>query len=174
VIVLIQEIRSIWSKVSRGGAAAALRNSVPEAALFPTIKAKPAAHQIFHHLVVYGEANDFAVPVKSESVELATSSNDIGCVKINVLSERVAVAYEYNYKCGGLPPRQVRPGVNVREEVMIEPGSWVRVRYNGRFSGDEWWYEKVVVNVGLLHKPDTEIFISTEPLHEISQMAELW
>ena len=173
-MVLIQEIRSVWSKVSRGGGAAALRNSVPEAALFPAVKAKPAAHQIFHHLVVYGETNDFARPVKSESVELAKSFADIGCVKINVLSERVTVAYEYNYKCGGLPPRQIRPGVNVREEVIVEPGGWVRVRYNGRFSGDEWWYEKVVVNVGSLQKPDAEIFISTEPLQEISQVAGLW
>jgi hypothetical protein len=135
VIVLIQEIRSIWSKVSRGGAAAALRNSVPDAALFPTIKAKPAAHQIFHHLVVYGETNDFAGPVKSESVELPTSSTDVGCVKIEVLAERVTVAYEYNYKCGGLPPRRSMPGVNVREEMIVEPGGWVRVRYNGRLSG---------------------------------------
>jgi hypothetical protein len=172
-MVLIQEIRSIWSKASRGGVAAALRNSVPEAVPFPPIKSTTAAHQVFHQTLVYGEANDFAEPLKSESVELAADSSDIGCVKIRVSSERVIVSYEYDYRCGGLPPRQVRPGVNVAEERVVVPESWVRVRYNGRFSGDEWWYEKVSVNVGLFRRPDADIFILTEPAGEISQMVEL-
>lgn len=172
-MVLIQEIRSIWSKASRGGAAAALRNSVPEAAPFPINKSRSAVHQVFHQILVYGETNDFAEPIKSESVELAAGLTDIGCVKIRVSSERVIVSYEYDYRCGGLPPRQTRPGVNVGEERVVVPESWVRVRYNGRFSGDEWWYEKVVVNVGLFQRPDADIFIRTEPAGEISQMAEL-
>lgn len=172
-MVLIQEIRSIWSKASRGGAAAALRNSVPEAVPFPIIKSRPAAHKVFHQILVYGEANAFAEPLKSESREPAADLTDIGCVKIRVSPERVIVSYEYDYRCGGLPPRQTRPGVNVRAELIVEPESWARVRYNGRFSGDEWWYEKVVVNVGLFRQPCADIFGSTEPAGEISQMAEL-
>jgi hypothetical protein len=172
-MILIQEIRSIWSKASRGGAAAALRNSVPEAAPFPVIGAKSTADKIFRQLLVYGETNDFTEPLKSEIVELKSDSISIGCVKINVLSEQLIVAYEYNYKCGGLPPRLSKPGVNLKEEVIVERESWVRVKYNGRFSGDEWWYEKVVANIGLFQKSDADVFNSTEPVDEIAQMVEL-
>jgi hypothetical protein len=172
-MILIQEIRSIWSKASRGGAAATLRNSVPEATLFPLSRSKSAAHKIFRQLLIYGETNDFAEPIKSEIVELASDTISIGCVKVEVSSECVIVAYEYDYKCGGLPPRHNESGVNLKEEVIVEPESWVRVKYNGRFSGDEWWYEKRVVNVGIFEKAHTDIFSSMGPAHEISQMAEL-
>jgi hypothetical protein len=172
-MVLIQEIRSVWSKASRGGAAAASRNSVPEAVRFPMDRSKAAAHKIFHQSLIYGETNDFAEPLKSGMVESSSHLIIIGCVRIEVTSEHVMVAYEYDYRCGGLPPRQSRPGINLREEVIVEPDSWVCIKYNGRFSGDEWWYEKVVVNIGLFQKPDAEVFSSREPVDEISQMAEL-
>jgi hypothetical protein len=159
-MILIQEIRGIWSKASRGGAAAALRTSVPEAALF-------------HQLLVYGEANDFTEPLNAEIVELESDSISVGCVKISAPSEQLVVAYEYDYGCGGLPPRLRRPGINLREELIVGRESWVRVKYNGRFSGDEWWYEKVVVNVGLFQNPDAGLFGSTKPAGEISQMAAL-
>ena len=172
-MILIQEIRGIWSKASRGGAAAALRNSVPEAALFPISRSKSTAHKIFHQLLVYGEANDFTEPLKAEIVELESDSISVGCVKISAPSEQLVVAYEYDYGCGGLPPRLRRPGINLREELIVGRESWVRVKYNGRFSGDEWWYEKVVVNVGLFQNPDAGLFGSTKPAGEISQMAAL-
>lgn len=117
--------------------------------------------------------NDFAAPIKSEAVDSAGDSISVGCVRVEVSAGRAAVTYEYDYKCGGMPPRQTKPGLNLREELTVEPGRWVRVRYNGRFSGDEWWYEKVVVNVGLFRRPHAGVFISTEPAGEISQMANL-
>jgi hypothetical protein len=170
--VAIQEIRTIWSKASRGGAAAARRNAVPEAALFPPA-GSPSAPAIVRQRQVYGEANDFAEPLESEAVESTSDSISIGCVTIGVSAGRVTVAYEYDYRCGGLPPRHSRPGAGGRDELAVEPGRWVRVRYNGRFSGDVWWYEKVVVNVGLFERPAPDMFVSTEPAEEISRMAEL-
>lgn len=172
-MVLIQEIRSVWSKAARGGAAAVLRNSVAESAPFSITSSKPATHKITRQLLVYAEANDFAEPIKSEVVESEAAAITIGCVKIEILDNGCLVAYEYDYKCGGLPPRRNRAGVSLREEMVVEPGCWVRVRYNGRFRGDEWWYEKVVVNVGMFEKPDADVFTLTEPVNEISQMAEL-
>ena len=173
LIVLIQEIRTIWSKASRGGAAAARRNSVPEAALFHTTASHSAAHKLFHQLLVYGEANDFAEPLKSETSELISDSIGVGCVRVEASAGRVDVVYEYDYRCGGLPPRRSKRGVSRRDDLAVEPGRWVRVKYNGRFSGDEWWYEKVVVNVGLFTRPGADVFISTEPAEELSEMAEL-
>jgi hypothetical protein len=171
-MVVIQEIRTVWSKASRGGAAAALRNAVPETALLHADGLQSAARRIFRQLLVYGEANDFAGPVKSEVVWSVADSISAGCVKVGVSAGRITVTYEYDYRFGGLPPRQTKPGVNVREELIVEPESWVRVRYNGRFSGDEWWYEKVVVNVGLFQRPRADIFDSTGPAGEISQIAK--
>jgi hypothetical protein len=119
-MILIQEIRSIWTKASRGGAAAAVRNSVPEVALFPMIGSKSMAHQILRQLIVYGEINDFAEPLKSEITALASDSISIGCVKIKVSSKQLVVAYEYDYKSGGLPPRHSTSGVNLKEEMIVE------------------------------------------------------
>lgn len=172
-MVLIQEIRTVWSKASRGGAAAARRSSVPEAALFHPPGARPAAGQIFHRVLFYGEANDFAGPIKSEAAELTADSTSVGCVRVEVSARGLTVAYEYDYGCGGLPPRMARPGVGLREEMTVGPESWARVRYNGRFSGEDWWYQKVVVNVGSFERPGADVFIATAPAFEISQMAKL-
>jgi hypothetical protein len=172
-MVLIQEIRTAWTKASRGGAAATLRNRVPEAAIFPAVESKPAADKIFHHRLIYGEADDFAAPVKSETAEAESDRITIGCVKIEVSPEKLVVAYEYDHKCGGAPARRGGLGVSLEEELIVERGRWARVKYNGRFTGDEWWYEKLVVNVGLFERYDARAFYSTAPTHEIVRMAEL-
>lgn len=172
-MILIQEIRSIWSKASRGGPAAALRNAVPEAAPFPLVRAGSKTGPILHQSLLYGELNGFAEPISSQVVELRSDRISIGCVKIEVSSEQLVVAYEYDYRCGGAPPRHSRPGVNLKEEVVAGHESWVRVKYNGRFSGEDWWYEKVVLNVGLFQEYEPGVFYSSKPSHEISQMAEL-
>ncbi len=172
-MILIQEIRSVWSKASRGGAAAASRNSVPEAAPFPATGSTPTSHKIFRQILTYGESNGFIEPLESEIAESEFDSITVGCVKIDVSPERLVVVYEYDYKRCGLPPRHSAPGVNLREELIVARGSWARVKYNGRFGGDEWWYEKVVVNVGQFQKHDAGVFISARPAHEISQMARL-
>lgn len=168
-VILVQEIRSVWTKASRGGPAAALRNSVPEAAPFPTAAARPPADRIFHQALVYGEANGFASPLKSEFAVSDAASLAVGCVKIHVSAGRLLVAYEYDHRAGGLPPRLDRPD----EEITLPPGSWARVKHNGRFTGDEWWYEKLVVNVGLFRRPDPAAFLATPPPHEINRLADL-
>ncbi len=172
-MILIQEIRSVWTKASRGGAGAALRNSVPEAAIFPAVGSKSAADKIFHHRLLYAEANDFAAPVRSEIAEHEHGSISVGCVKIEVSLEKLIVAYEYDYRCGGAPQRRGGLGMNLREEAVVGRDSWARVKYNGRFGGEEWWYEKLVINVGLFVRHDARAFYSTTPAREIVQMAEL-
>lgn len=172
-MILIQEIRSVWTKASRGGESAARRNSVPEAAPLPALGSKSTRDKIFHQILVYVEANDFAAPVKSEFAEYESESIIVGCVKIHVAPERLVVAYEYDYKSGGAPRRRGRRGEDLREEVIVERGSWARVKYNGRFTGDEWWYEKVVVNVALCKDNETGAFYSGVPPREIAHMARL-
>jgi hypothetical protein len=104
-MILVQEIRSLWTKASRGGGAAARRNSVPEAAPFPAAGSESAARKILHQILVYGEANNFAGPIKSEIVEAESDSLVVGCVKINVTPERLAVTYEYEHKSDGANAR---------------------------------------------------------------------
>ncbi|HEX8161615.1 MAG TPA: hypothetical protein VF538_07060 [Pyrinomonadaceae bacterium] len=117
--------------------------------------------------------NGFAGPLESGIVELGPDPITVGCVKIEVTPERLIVAYEYDDKCGGRPPRRGKSGAALKEVVAVGPGSWARVKYNGRFVGDEWWYEKVVVNVGLFRRHEPGAFCSTEPAYEVTHMAEL-
>ena len=57
---------------------------------------------------------------------------------------------------------------------QLQLGNWGRVVYNGRHSDDRgWWYEKVVANVALLVKFDSQVFLRDTPAHELNEMAEL-
>ena len=58
---------------------------------------------------------------------------------------------------------------------LLCPGKWGRLRYNGRFvemDSGNWFYEKTVVNIGLLFQPAVDIFFAT-PHNSFSDMARL-
>ncbi|MEV4191402.1 hypothetical protein [Streptomyces toxytricini] len=129
--ITVQWIRTSWTKLSRGGKAAARRNAVPIG--FPVRQAPPS----FAHVVEVSEWDGF---VPHESVK------DLGDVGVDVRDEgdrlRVLAREERVY---GMPPRPRRPPA-----VRLSEGQWVRWQLNYRFGGighGNWSYWLDTFNV---------------------------
>ncbi|WP_437087642.1 hypothetical protein [Streptomyces sp. enrichment culture] len=129
--ITVQWIRTSWTKLSRGGDAAARRNAVP--AGFPVSQVPPS----FAHFVEMSEWDGF---VPHESVK------DLGEVGVGLRDEgdrlRVLACEERVY---GMPPRSRRPPA-----VRLSPCQWVRWQLNYRFSGighGDWSYWLDTFNV---------------------------
>lgn len=175
-MILVQHITSSWSKASRGGPPAARRNAVPEALPLPTEAAGKRGDTLIQHTVSYGEDNDFASPLHDSLTAGGAGVIRVGCVRVEPLAGAARVAFEYDPRAAGMPPRDTHPRAAAKTGFELGAGEWGRVLYNGRFSSDEggWWYRKTVVNVACCDEVKAEVFVSTRPLYTIDRMVVLW
>jgi hypothetical protein len=133
VDVVVQWVRTSWTKRSRGGVAATRRNAVPVAFELPTVSA-PLVHE-----VVMCEHDDFQ-PRSSVSHELPEAD---GGVLVRAEGDRLRVQLMDNPS--GMPRRWRRPPA-----VRLAPGGWLRWQINYRFSGGccgEWTYRLDTLNL---------------------------
>ena len=179
--VLIQRIDTTWTKASRGGQGAVQRNGTPAALPVPCFLGFHSSEFGFHvHRLWFAEQNGF-VPTETVAVKRGHSWQE-GCVLLTRDEDVVRVRFEYDHHKGGAPARRmVDPTGNLsplsQEAFTLRLGEWGRVSYNGRFSHadtGEWWYEKVICNVGLSLRPPADWFSHGAPNYLYSQMAELW
>jgi hypothetical protein len=170
--VLVQRIKTVWTKKSRGGRLASLRNAVPEALAVPFEGRRGAAGFVIHE-VVYHEADEFGGPLSVSLKEFAGDRLEVGCVTVRLSGDDVVVEYLHSYG-GGAPVRRGRGGLAPPRSFALGRGQFGRVIHNGRFSGDEWWYEKVVVNVGGRGRQSPAAFTRGGPAFVIDDTAALW
>ncbi|HEX9952148.1 MAG TPA: hypothetical protein VGB53_10295 [Rubricoccaceae bacterium] len=172
-MTVVQEITVWWTKTARSAPGATIRNAVPERFDLPFRPATMARFDIVHHRVLIREWTGF--DDREETVEehrvVAGQPLRLGCVRVEPGPDAVQVVYAYDYTCGGVPERTTRP----RPVLLLKPGQWGRVVYNGRFEDrgtGEWLYKKVVANVA--HVGDTpEAAFSGEPSKMFSDLAHL-
>lgn len=131
--ITAQWVRVSWTKLSRGGPAAAVRNALPAGCVLPELPGRSA------HVVRMREEAGFA-PVETVA--------DVGT--LNVSLREVGGRLRVLPRIGplhGLPPRKRRPPA-----VKLAPGEWVRWRLNYRFSSSagmqDWSYWLDTFNVG--------------------------
>ncbi|MFD0369805.1 hypothetical protein [Streptomyces sp. NPDC127114] len=145
--ITVQWVRTSWTKHSRGGEAAALRNAVPAGFRLP-----PPAPDVAH-FVHMAEWNGFT-PQASE--------RPLRSVDVGLRDERGRLRVQaWVNPMSGLPPRRRRPPA-----VRLEPGQWVRWQLNYRFSGvtsaRDWSYWLDTFNVA--YGPvDRDAFLSEPP-----------
>jgi hypothetical protein len=175
-MILVQHIICSWSKASRGGPSAARRNAVPEALPLPDAGVGKRGDALIQHTASYGEGNDFASPSRDSFTAESAGVISIGCVRVEPLGGGARVAFEYDFRRAGMPPRETHPRAQTKTDFELGVGEWGRVLYNGRFSSDEggWWYQKTVVNVGCYDEVQAGVFVSTPPLYTVDRMASLW
>ncbi|MDX6694520.1 MAG: hypothetical protein QOF02_2123 [Blastocatellia bacterium] len=172
-IVIVQSIKSVWTKKSRGGKLAGLRNAVAESFTIPLQNLTSNESFIFH-AIVYDESNNFVSPVINSVGVIEGARLETGCVRVEQASGRVLVSYEYSGARCGAPERAKWPGASVGQSFELLPNECGRVVYNGRFSGNHWWYEKRVMNVGRFAQPLEQSFTRSRPAHLIDDTATLW
>ena len=107
-----------------------------------------------------------------ESVNPTVRPIAIGCVAVDHGEEEAIATFRYDRSCGGEPDRR-----GARKTLRIGVNEWGQIVYNGRFQDyDEggWWYEKMVVNVGLFERLTPGVFTKQEPTCRYSAMGELF
>ncbi|HEX8171961.1 MAG TPA: hypothetical protein VF824_15600 [Thermoanaerobaculia bacterium] len=148
--IVIQEIVTIWTEESRGGEGARLRNAVASVLPLPA-SLQRIAHGVVYHSVSCHERNAFA-PRDEIAGVLPSVPERLRCLRLEEEEELLVVLYQWESACGA-PRRDEQPPQRI---AQVHRGELVRVVYNGRFSGEDfWWYQQVVTNVAFGIEPAT-------------------
>ncbi|WP_053648936.1 hypothetical protein [Streptomyces sp. XY431] len=142
--ITVQWIRTSWTKQSRGGEAAARRNTAPAAFVLPAAAAS-SAHVVRMHERDRFQPRETREELRGIAVGLREADG-----RLRVLP-RVDPLF-------GLPPRPRRPPA-----VRLRPGQWVRWQLNYRFSSaagmQDWSYWLDTFNIA--YGPvDADVFLS--------------
>ncbi|GAA1707518.1 hypothetical protein ACFTSF_37655 [Kribbella sp. NPDC056951] len=166
--VVVQWVRTTWTKRSRGEPGASRRNAVPVGFRLPDDEAP------FVHGVVMREQDDFKVwegtrsglpdevtPTRGrEQLESGVEVTPVGGL---IQVQLTATPY-------GLPPRP-----NRARAVRLAPDEWVRWQINYRYPshwGEDWVYRLDTLN--LFHgSPPLDAFLG-EPTYEVKELASLF
>lgn len=169
-IILVQEIRTDWSKVSRGAPGAAKRAAVPRALPLPLHRADRDFYALFEHRVFFSEWEGFRDPGEQVACSEEVGQVIYGCVRLKLEGESLRVVWKYDPGYAGAPSRDGNP----KQAFTLRPGQWGRVVYNGRFGEDEgWYYRQTTFNVALAERASACVFTESEPAHVYKQVAEL-
>lgn len=135
--VIIQRVQTSWTKQSRGGPLAAIRNAAPVGFALPRVT-PPFLHE------VWMRESEESRPQHRSVDELSNAAEDHG-VLLRVegdgrLRVQLAVAPF------GMPRRHRRPPA-----VRLNRGEWLRWQINYRFAGgtrgDQWTYRLDTLNI---------------------------
>jgi hypothetical protein len=151
---VVQVIHLGWDKSARGGQGARHRNAVPQAFAVPVADLAAASGHLCVGISQWAERNAFAEPFSIRKMRVAvTEEFSFKCVAVSRDLDGLQVRYQYNQADGGAPDRWYLNSSSVCGEpgrlLVVRPGQWVRVCYNGRFScidSGAWWYEQTTVN----------------------------
>ena len=179
-MVVAQSVEVEWTKKYRGGAAAENRARAPEAVALPF--PIPPGHQpvcVVHvtkpvcvvHAVRFTFGTYLPDSVPRDQVEVYPASRlSFRSVIVHPATDLVRVEFKWRAD-EGAPPRD---RANNPAALVLRPGEWGRVRYNGRKVWEETWaYAKRVLNIGFFAEARATIFLDTEPVAVYSQMARL-
>jgi hypothetical protein len=170
-IVVVQQVRTIWTKKSRGGPGAVRRNVVPEACAIPLKQIPERGIELIHHEVTFREKDAFAKPIHKVTINTTLRPLAVGCVAIHIGADHVTMEFQYRADCAGAPNRGWAQRI-----IPLAIGEWGQIAYNGRFApgwhGD-WWYEKTVVNAAIVDHLSDHLFTGESPTYRYELFGKL-
>ena len=157
--IVMQWVRTSWTKDSRGGAAAAARNAAPIAFELPVIDWAVV------HEVTMKEANGFRPTSSLRDLPQTRPRMTIEGVSLTENGERLRVL-PIIPALWQIPPRRSRPPA-----VHLKPGQWIRWQLNYRFSSatgrGDWTYHLHTLNLAYgLTEADAFLRIPTHYVDE--------
>jgi hypothetical protein len=168
----LQLLTTEWTKESRGGSGARLRNTTPQGVVLPEslIGADDGTLRIHH--VYFSERNNFLPREGTNTRSGRSTFEEMEAFRVERTEEGVRVLLDHGRM--GLPGAhewswEMARGNQYEELLSVRPGEWGRAVYNERISYWEtshWGYCKHVLNVGLLRDASPDVFLATEPAHE--------
>jgi hypothetical protein len=182
MLLIIQEIKVKWTKLSRGAPHAARRNAVPSILPLPpslnTASPPTADRSIVHHQITFDEANDFTphATLTLKTIDPPNRHFKFGCLHPQWTSESAQIIFTYSASCGGAPDRSAPP----QTVLTLHPDQWGQIIYNGRFSrgySGDWYYQHFVFNIALLPTTtaalDPALFTTTPPIKVYKNLVQL-
>ena len=175
---LVQVIQISWDKSARGGQGARKRSSVPLAFEVQDGHLRDVRGQFQAQVLHWGIDNDFSEPLESRYERVPLDDGyGFGCVTVSANPDGLAVRFRWDSERGGAPARRFLD-VGGNGELLVRPGEWMRISYNGRFSDADtgaWWYKQTTVNVAAFEgKPSGQVFIGSEPVRDLRLLEDLW
>lgn len=171
MIVLVQQIDVWWTKASRGGEAARLRNSVPRSFPAPAAARRARANDLIHQYLEHREEHEFAArdAVDVQPFGQGAHARFVG-LRLRRNGERVEVLYRAGWEAGR--PERYAPEGPV---LTLTAGRWGRVEDNGRYSSQSgpWRYRLSVWNIGAYEQVPGESWAG-EPVKTYSALADLY
>lgn len=165
---VVQKLMTRWTKAFRGNEGAAKRNSTPSELRVP-LTAHPQEGKLLLHSASYWQRPGFDAPEENFEILEPKRPFRMGCVVVEFVPSGLHTTYRYDPRDVGAPYRTDFP-----REFDLKLGEWLQIIYNGRFSEEgSWYYQKVVMNVGLFEQLDTEVFLHSQPKKTFSDLQVL-
>lgn len=170
--LFLQLLTTEWTKESRGGAGARVRNTTPLASVLPDAWSGAGGEDVFHlHHVDFSEQRHF---LRREWTKVRKGKPFVEVEAFRVERSEAGVRVLLDYGKMGMPGRLEWSGLSRGERheelFRLTPGEWARGVYNERIQYWEtghWGYCKHVLNVGLLCDAELDVFLRTAPAAEV-------
>lgn len=162
VHLLVQRIRVVWTKASRGAPGAARRNAVPRALPFPT--ASDDAY-VLHHATCLEEAG--FTPRSHQRHEDRHRDRE-GDLRFLTRDGTLHVGFEWSRETGE-PQRRGK-----HDALVLTKNVYGRLTVNGRRNLDVTTYSQDTYNLMLVERISQELFTARAPDREISLEVDLY
>ncbi len=171
--VVVQILITEWNKSGRGGPPAVERAKIPLGLLVPHHELSNEENAIVHQVTWRTWKENATLEPTCQGALIRDRLYDIKAVRLQIEEDQLLVRWTASNV--GMPERSFLEGKNERR---LKDGQWVRVRWNGRFTDQDtgnWWYEAVTANISYFRsrRPESNLFLYTQPDCEIDRMAKL-
>lgn len=167
-MILVQRITTEWTKASRGGHGATVRNSFSEA--FPILPFVVTTNAFVVHTIRFCEWDNFERRENLTAFDSATNAQ-IEPIRIYPRDDYLVVQFIWDWMHCGAPER------DSHEIFHVPHGKWARFSCNGRFgptfSSGVWHYHKTVFNIAFIDSHDANLFVNSRPQSVQSRLAIL-
>ncbi len=165
--IVVQHIEIVWSKKSRGGDGARVRNSMPDAVRMPQ---GPGSSPCMLHQATFSEWQGFD---QQDTTRMSTTFEELGLKFLSGVIDDAGLTITFHRDGYNAATPSIFP---YKPLFTLQEGEFGRFLYNGRYTDNdtgEWWYEKHVYNVGWLTEWHPDLFINNTPQAEFRELARL-
>ena len=163
-MIVVQLIRTRWTKLSRGAPGASKRNTAPVVLLVPNT---PVTGEAIVHEVLFAERSDFNPSWECTAVTLEQAKERVRPIELRDESQTLRARFIWNFTAGA-------PERPHGRAIRLQRGEWCQILSNGRYGYDDGWsYQSLVVNIAW-HPESLGVFEAGEPVQRDDHRANLW
>ncbi len=159
MIVIVQNLKTVWTKKSREAPWSSQRNSSADHALLPESLMDITHNGYLIHQIIYQEWDKF-IPDAQTKTGCFNSPLTIDCIEITNQGEQLAIHYCHNQNFAGIPGRY--HSHHPKKLFSLSQNDWGQLKYNGRFSNTysgNWFYQLNVYNIAYVKHGQFDFFL---------------